>query len=390
MLKIVIAPDKFRGSLSANEAAIAMSRGARRALATASIVVAPLADGGEGTVRALVEATTGTFESATVGGPLGEKVEAEFGRLGDGATFVIEMANASGLSLVPIPRRDPGRTSTRGTGELVARAIDSGASRILLGLGGSATNDGGAGFGQALGYRLLDREGLEIGPGGLELSRLDRIDASGSDHRLDSVQIDVMCDVVNPLCGDNGASRVFGPQKGADADLVAKLDANLDHFAKIVERDLGKSIRDVPGAGAAGGLGGGVLAFTRGQLQPGIALVIDVVGLADLLRDADICLTGEGSIDGTSAHGKVIVGAARLASQFQVPTIAIGGRLGAGANAVLDSGIAAIFSLCDGPISLDEAIQSAAELLESATEQVVRLFLAGQRSTNRFPQKGQA
>ena len=388
MLKVVIAPDKFRGSLSAIEAALALGRGVRNVLPEARVLTIPMADGGEGTVAALVEATHGGFHSSIVNSPLLEPVSAEFGRLGDSSTFVIEMANASGLSLVSLDLRDPGRTTTRGTGELVLKSIEMGASRILLGLGGSATNDGGAGFGQALGYRLLDKVGNEIGPGGLELGRLDRIDPSFRDRRLDGVRIDVMCDVVNPLCGLNGASRVFGPQKGASADLIARLDENLGHFASIVERDLGKSIRDIPGAGAAGGLGGGVLAFTQATLRPGIELVIDAVGLAESLRDADLCLTGEGSIDGTSAQGKTIVGVARLAHSLDCPTLAIAGHLGPGAEAVLGAHIAAIFSLCPGPIGLDEAIRRASELLDSTAEQVVRAFLAGRDSSGRHPRRG--
>ena len=390
MLKVVIAPDKFRESLSAKEAALAMSRGVRRVLPDATIVTVLMADGGEGTVAALVEATTGGFEARVVSGPRGELASAEFGRLGNSSTFVIEMASASGLRLVPTTLRDPGLTSTRGTGELVLAAIEMGASRILLGLGGSATNDGGAGFGQALGFRLLDREGKEIGPGGLELGRLDRIDSTFRDRRLDGVQIDVMCDVVNPLCGINGASRVFGPQKGASADLIAMLDENLDHFAAIVERDLGKAIRDVAGAGAAGGLGGGVLAFTQAKLRPGIDVVIDAVGLERHLQGADLCLTGEGSIDGTSAQGKVISGVARIAHGLDCPTIAIAGHLGHGAEEVLGANIAAIFSICNGPISLDDAISRASELLESTTEQVVRVFLAGRKPSRRPTRGGQA
>jgi glycerate 2-kinase len=377
LMKVVIAPDKFKGSLSAGQAVEAMARGVLRACPGAKVDRVPMADGGEGTVEALVSATGGRFFDAQVSGPLGEPVRARFGLLGDGQTAVLEMAAASGLVLVPPERRDPTRTTTRGTGELLRTAIDQGARRVIVGIGGSATNDGGAGLATALGYRLLDANGHALEPGGGAVAKLDRIDSSGRDWRLDAIDVAVACDVDNPLSGPQGASAVYGPQKGATPAMVRELDRALDHFAEIVARDLGAAIRDLPGAGAAGGLGGGLVAFAGGRLERGIDLVIDAVGLADRLRGATLCLTGEGSLDGSSAFGKTAVGVARLARRLGCPTLALAGTIGAGASAVHDLGIDAYFSICTGPISFDAAVTRASELLEAATEQVMRAFLCG-------------
>jgi glycerate kinase len=377
---IVIAPDKFKGSLSATDAAAAMARGAASADPGAELRLVPMADGGEGTVEALVAATGGTFQEAVVTGPLGEPIRARYGVLGDNITAAIEMAAASGLVLVPPERRDPRRTTTRGTAELLLAAVRAGARKVILGIGGSATNDGGAGLAMALGYRLLDAEARELEPGGGALNRLARIDASGRRRELDGIDLGIACDVDNPLCGPRGASAVYGPQKGATPPMVAELDAGLAHFARVVERDLGVAMADLSGAGAAGGLGGGLVAFAGGRLRRGVDLVIDAVGLANHLREADLCLTGEGCLDASSAFGKTAVGVARLARSLGCPTLAIAGGLGPGADAVLEEGIAAYFSLCPGPMTLDEAVARAGELLEGASSQAVRAFLAGRRS----------
>jgi glycerate 2-kinase len=377
---VVIAPDKFKGSLTALEAAEAMARGVAAAAPGATIDRVPMADGGEGTVDALVAATNGSYRDAKVTGPLGEAVVAQFGLLGDGRTAVLEMAAASGLVMVPPVKRDPLITTTRGTGELLLAAIGAGARRVIVGIGGSATNDGGAGLGQALGFQLLDADGRELPPGGGSLDRLARIDGAGRRRELDGVEIAVACDVTNPLCGPDGASAVYGPQKGATPSMVAALDRNLAHFAAIVVRDMGMSIKDLPGSGAAGGLGGGLVAFAGGKLEPGVKLVIDAVNLADRLKDADLCLTGEGAIDAQSAFGKTAVGVARLARSLGCPTLALAGTIGQGAEAVIDHGVDAYFSICSSPISLDEAIASASRLLERATEQTVRAFLASHRN----------
>jgi glycerate 2-kinase len=376
-MKVVIAPDKFKGSLSADQAVEAMARGVARAHPSAVIDRVPMADGGEGTVEALLAATGGRFLEARVSGPLGEPVQARYGMLGDGRTAVVEMAAASGLVLVPPGDRDPTRTSSRGTGELLRAALAEGARRMIVGIGGSATNDGGAGVAEALGFRLLDADGRELEPGGGALARLERIDASGRDHRLDSVEIAVACDVDNPLCGPRGASAVYGPQKGATPAMVTQLDRALDRFAHIIARDLSVSVGDLPGAGAAGGLGGGLVAFAGGRLERGIELIIDAVGLAGRLKGAALCLTGEGALDASSAFGKTAVGVARLARRLGCPTFALAGTIGRGAETMREYGIDAYFSICSGPLDLDEAITHASDLLEAATEQVMRAFLCG-------------
>ena len=382
-MRVVIAPDKFKGSLTALEAAAAMARGVSRVAPGAAIDQVPMADGGEGTTQALVAATGGSIREAQVTGPMGEPVVACFGLLGDGQTAVIEMAAASGLVLVPAEKRNPLVTTTRGTGELLLAAIAAGARRVVVGIGGSATNDGGAGFGQALGFRLLDNTGRDLEGGGRNLGRLARIDPSQRRRELDGVEIAVACDVSNSLCGPEGASAVYGPQKGATPEMIEALDRNLAHFAAIVERDLGVAIKDQAGSGAAGGLGGGLIAFASGKLEPGIKLIINAVNLAVRLENANLCLTGEGAIDAQSAFGKTAVGVAQLARSLQCPTLALAGSIGPGAEAVLEHGIDAYFSICPGPISLDQAIDQAGTLLERATEQVVRGFLAGgQRRTS--------
>ena len=293
-MRVVIAPDKFKGSLTALEAAEAMARGLSRVDPSAEIDRVPMADGGEGTVAALVAATGGSYRTVTVTGPLGDPVVASFGLLGDGRTAVLEMASASGLWLVPPALRDPLRATTRGTGQLLLAALEAGARRVIVGIGGSATNDGGAGLGQALGFRLLDTHGRELEPGGGELDRLARIERTDQVAVLGSATIAVACDVTNPLCGPQGASAVYGPQKGATPEVVERLDRNLGHFADIVARDLDVAVRHIPGSGAAGGLGGGLVAFAGGRLEGGVNLVIEAVNLRERLHAADLCLTGEG------------------------------------------------------------------------------------------------
>jgi glycerate kinase len=294
------------------------------------------------------------------------------------------MATASGLVLVPNDQRDPRRTTTRGTGELMLAAFSAGVTALIVGIGGSATNDGGAGMAQALGYKLLDANDREIGAGGGVLAKLARIDTSGRDPRLEHLDVSVACDVDNPLCGPRGASAVYGPQKGATPEIIAELDRNLAHFARIIERDLGVTIADLPGSGAAGGLGGGLVAFAGGYLKRGVDLVIEAVGLEAHLRGTDLCLTGEGSLDASSAFGKTAVGVAQLAKKAGCPTIALAGTIGQGAEEVLGHGIDAYFSLCPGPLSLGEAMAHSAEYLERATAQALRAFLAGKRSTTKL------
>ncbi|MDG3004181.1 glycerate kinase [Paludisphaera mucosa] len=382
-MRIVIAPDKFKGSLTAAEAARAIARGVHAADPKADVVAAPMADGGEGIVEALVAATDGSFREIRVTGPMGEPIAARYGLLGDGRTAVVEMAKAAGLVLVPKDRRDPLRATTRGVGELILAAAGTGVHRLIVGIGGSATNDGGAGLAQALGYRLIDAQGREIGPGGGPLADLDRIERDGAARALTGVEIAVACDVTNPLCGPSGASAVYGPQKGATPAMVEQLDRNLARLAEAIERDLGVAVAEIPGAGAAGGLGAGLVAFAGGRLEPGIDLVIEAVGLADKLRGADLCLTGEGSLDAQSAFGKTAVGVARLARSLGVPTFALVGSIGEGAEQCLAQGLDAYFPICPGPMSLDDAMARAPDLLARAAEQAVRGFLAGVRPSSK-------
>ena len=379
-MRVIIAPDKYRGSLTASEAAAAIARGILRVDPVAELVPAPLADGGEGIDEALVTATGGTWYEAVVSGPLGALIQARFGLLGDRTTAVVAMAVASGLSLIGPERRDPVRTSTRGTGELIRAALESGITRLIVGIGGSATNDGGAGMAQALGWRLLDADGHEIGPGGGSLADLDRIDGSQVMPLVRTATIEVASDVSNPLCGPTGASVVYGPQKGATPDQVERLDANLAHLARIILRDLRMDIRDMPGAGAAGGLGAGLVAFAGATLRPGIDLVLDAVRLRDHLAGADLCITGEGSLDASTASGKTVAGVARLARSLGVPTIALAGTIGPGAEQIRACGVTAFFSVCPGPVSLDDALGHADVWLADTAEQVIRVFLAGSAS----------
>jgi glycerate kinase len=374
--RIVIAPDSFKESASAVCVARAMARGVRRALPQAEILEIPLADGGEGTAGVLAAATGGRVLTCTVTGPLGEPVAARYGVLGDGATAVIEMAEAAGLHLVAPPRRDPRLTTTRGVGELVDNALARGLRRVIIGLGGSATNDAGAGLARALGYRLLDSTGRDLPEGGAALARLARIDASARHPALAGCEILAACDVTNPLCGPHGAARVFGPQKGASPEAVEELDGALAHFAEVVRRDLDADILELPGAGAAGGLGGGLVAFTGARLKPGFEIIAEACDLERRLAGADLILTGEGRLDAQTAQGKVPVGVARLGQRLGIPVVALAGALGEGYQALYPQGITAAFSLCNGPLALDEAIARAEPLLAEAAEAAVRLCAA--------------
>ncbi len=338
-MKIIVAPDSFKESLPAAEAAAAIARGLARARRDARIELVPMADGGEGTVDALLAATGGSRHTARVAGPLGDPVQAVWGLLGDGSgTAVLEMASASGLALVPPDRRDPAAASTLGTGQLILACLAAGARRVLIGIGGSATNDGGAGAAQAIGVRFFDGLGrlLPDGIGGGRLDEVTRIDLSRRHPDIGRVPITVACDVDNPLCGPRGASAVFGPQKGAGPDLVARLDRNLAHLADLVEQALGRRLRDIPGTGAAGGLGFGLLAFFDAGMRPGVEIVIEAAGLRERIRGADLVVTGEGRIDRQSMMGKVIAGVGRAAREAGVPAVALVGCVGDGAEETLE------------------------------------------------------
>ncbi len=380
-LKIVAAPDSFKGSLSAPEAAAAMARGIRRACPDADVVCLPLADGGEGTADALVTATGGRLVSLTVTGPLGQPVNAAYGLLGpDGQTAVVEMAAAAGLGLVPEMQRDPRRTTTYGVGELLLAAANSGARELIVGLGGSATNDGGAGAMQALGVRFSDSAGrvLPDGMGGSALARVSHIDASGLRFPSGVTAI-IASDVTNPLTGPSGASAVFGPQKGADAITAAELDAALSHYATLLRDALGQDVGGRPGAGAAGGLGAALMAFLGASVQSGINLVLDAAQFDARARGADWVFTGEGRIDSQTAQGKTISGVlARCRELGNMPVLAFGGAVDEAASAELAAlGLTAAFPIVPGPMSLADAMQGGARLLEDAAARVTRLLVAG-------------
>ncbi|SFT45229.1 glycerate kinase [Pseudomonas marincola] len=372
-MKIVIAPDSFKESLSALEVAEAIAKGWASVYPDAEICLLPMADGGEGTVDALLAATGGERRECQVRGPLGAPVQAHWGWLA-GNTAVIEMAAASGLHWVPSGQRDATVTSSYGTGELIREALDGGAKRIILGLGGSATNDGGAGLLQALGMRLLDRDGAELAAGGAALAQLYQIDMAGLDSRLLGVQVDVAADVDNPLCGPRGASAVFGPQKGASPEQVASLDAALQSMANVVAATLGQDFSQVPGVGAAGGLGFAAKAFLRAGFRPGIELVAELSGLAEAVQGADLVITGEGRLDAQSLHGKTPVGVARVAQAAGVPVIALAGSLGEGYQRMYPVGIDAAFSLAPGPITLEQACAQAASELTARAADVARVW----------------
>jgi glycerate 2-kinase len=369
-MKIVIAPDSFKESLSAPHVADQIEAGFRDVFPDADYVKLPMADGGEGTVEAMVAATGGRIVAARVTSPLGEPVNAFYGVAGDGETAIIEMAAASGLALVPPKLRNPLRTTSYGTGELIRLALDAGLRHVILGIGGSATNDGGAGMLQALGVKLLDRDGEEIGSGGEALEQLERIDPSGLDSRLKHCRIKVACDVDNPLLGPEGASVVFGPQKGATPAMVAQLDENLAHFAELITRDLHKDIAAVPGAGAAGGMGAALLAFLDAEVRPGIEILIEATGLKRALEGADLVITGEGRIDGQTGLGKTPVGVARVAKEQGIPVIAIAGSLAPDADIVHDFGIDAVFSVLRKPCNLTEALAEAGHNVRSTSRNV--------------------
>ena len=372
-MKIVIAPDSFKESLSAPEVAAAIARGWRQVFPEAELLLRPMADGGEGTVDAVLAATGGERRECRVCGPLGESVLAHWGWLGEG-TAVLEMASASGLHHVPRDRRDATVTTSLGTGELIRAALDAGATRIILGLGGSATNDGGAGLLQALGVRFLDAREVELPPGGAALARLARIDVGGLDPRLLQARLEIAADVDNPLCGPRGASRVFGPQKGADPQQVEQLDAALEHYARVVAATLGEDHSHHPGVGAAGGLGFAVRAFLHAGFRPGIELVAELSGLADAVEGADLVITGEGRLDSQSLHGKTPVGVARIARAADVPVVALAGSLGEDYQALYAAGIDAAFALSPGPQSLEQAMAGAAAELQARACDLARLW----------------
>jgi len=376
-MRIIVAPDSFKGSVSALGVAEAMARGIHAVFSDAEVLKVPIADGGEGTVEALVAATGGRLMHTEVRGPLGDPVRAHWGISGDGATAFLEMASASGLPLIPKEHRNPRLTSTYGTGELVKAALDAGLRKLVLGIGGSATNDGGMGMARALGVRFLDADGRDLPEGGAALARLAHVDLSRLEPRLAESVLLVACDVDNPLCGPRGASAVYGPQKGATPDMVGELDAALGVFAKIAAQATGRDVALLPGAGAAGGLGAGLLFFTPASLRPGVSIVLETTGFEALVQGADLVLTGEGRTDFQTAMGKAPVGIAAVARRHGVPVICLSGGLGEGAEDVLAHGINALASIVPQPMALEACMDQGAALVEAAARRVCRMLSVG-------------
>ncbi|RON22460.1 glycerate kinase [Pseudomonas lini] len=378
-MKIVIAPDSFKDSLSAQGVAEAIALGLAEVWSDAHLLKCPMADGGEGTVESILAACDGELRRTHVRGPLGTTVDAAWGWLPHSHTAIIEMAEASGLQLVAPNLRDACTSSTYGTGELIRAALDAGAQRVILAIGGSATNDGGAGAMQALGVKLLDAQGQTLVPGGLALTQLARLDLSAIDPRLAKARFDIAADVNNPLCGPHGASAIFGPQKGASPEQVEQLDHALGHFAELCAQALDKDVRDEPGSGAAGGLGFAAKAFLGAQFQAGVEVVAELVGLAEAVKGADLVITGEGRFDAQTLRGKTPFGVARIARQHGVPVIVIAGTLGEGYQALYEHGIDAAFALASGPMTLEQACAEAPRLLRERARDIARVWRVAAR-----------
>lgn len=371
-MKVIVAPNAFKGSLSAQQAAAAIARGVREVFPDAEIVEIPVADGGDGTVEALVSAHRGAIRRVDVDGPDGEPVQAVYGLIDNGRTAVVELASASGLILLPEARRDPRKTSTFGFGQLLADAKKTGVGAVIAGIGGSATNDGGAGMAQALGYRLLDAAGHDLPRGGAALARLERIEATGVDADWRSVKVEVACDVTNPLTGPEGASFVYGPQKGADQQTVEMLDRALARLADVIERDLGKRVAGIPGAGAAGGTGAGLVAFLDAKLTPGAALVVDASGFDRQLKGAQLVITGEGRVDSQTAYGKAPGEVARRAQAAGVPTLLLAGSKGPGWETLSQKGVSAVVTLAEEGDNLEQLMRDADHALTRAAVRACR------------------
>lgn len=373
-MKIVCAPDSFKESLSAHDAAQAIAAGVHDVIAAAEVVLCPMADGGEGTVEAVVTAVGGELRACTVRGADGQRVSAQWGWL-PGNIAVIEVAASVGLAMIAPARREPLRADSHGVGEMIVAALDAGAQEIILGLGGSSSTDAGAGMLRALGLRIVDEQGQDVGPGGSALQHAARVDVSGLDPRLKTVTVTVASDVDNPLCGPHGASAIFGPQKGANAEQVKTLDDALDHFARLCAQATGRDASQAKGAGAAGGLGFAALTFLDGRFRAGVDVVAELNGLEKALQSADLVFTGEGKLDAQTLHGKTPAGVARLAKQAGVPVVALAGMLGEGYEALYPAGLTAAFSLASGPMSLSQACEQAATLLRQRTGDVMRLWM---------------
>ncbi|WP_062106653.1 glycerate kinase [Bacillus niameyensis] len=381
-MKIVIAPDSFKGSVTAKQAALAIERGIKTAFPEAETVLVPVADGGEGTSENLVAATNGHLVEVQVTGPLGQSVAAQYGVLGDGVTCVIEVASASGIDLIHPDERNPLKTTTYGTGQLIKQALDDGYRKFILGLGGSATNDGGVGMLQALGIEFKDQSGEEIGFGGGELGRIESINLENFDPRIRESIFLIASDVENPLVGDNGASYVYGPQKGATEQMVEELDRNLTHYADLVKQHTVIRLHDLAGAGAAGGIGGAFQAFFPSETERGVDVVLEYAKLEEHIERADLVITGEGQVDFQTAYGKTPMGVAQVAQKKGVPTIILAGSVGNNIENLYPYGVIGVYSILNRPISLDEAMENAEILLEHAAEQVCRTYFAKSRNAH--------
>jgi glycerate kinase len=378
-MRVLIATDSFKGSLKSLEAADIIEKGIRRVYGAAQVEKIAIADGGEGTVEAIVESLKGEYRYAEVSDPIGNKVRARYGIV-NGDTAIIEMAEASGLYLVPKDKRNPLTTSTYGTGELIRDALSLGCRKIILGIGGSATNDGGMGMAAALGVKFLDKDGNHLEMGGGFLDRLYKIDISGIIPLVGETEFVAACDVNNPLCGERGASRVFGPQKGASPQMVEILDKSLLHYADIIKKDLAMDVKDVPGAGAAGGLGAGLMVFCRAKLMKGMDIVLDTINIDDRIKEADIVITGEGRLDEQTAYGKVPVGIGLRAKKYDKPVFAVAGSIAKGAELVYQHGIDAAMSAIVAPMTIEEAIRESSRLIEEASERLFRIIRAVEKS----------
>lgn len=381
-MKIVLAPDSFKESMTAKEVCQAMEKGIKKIIPQANIVKIPMADGGEGTMTSLVDATNGQYIQKEVTGPLHTKVLAQYGILGNKTTAIIEMAQASGLSYLKQSDKTPEnikRATTYGTGELIIDALNHGVKQIIIGLGGSATNDGGSGMAQALGVNFLDKENHLITKklGGGNLNQIDKINLSNFDKRINNTKIILASDVTNPLIGNNGAALTFGKQKGADQATQILLDKNLTHYAAIIKKDLNKNISSIPGSGAAGGLGGGLLAFTNSEIHPGVQIVAQETHLEEEIKDADYVFTGEGGTDFQTQYGKTPFGVAQIAKKYKVPVISLAGALGNGIDELYQYGFTAFFGISDKAGSLEEALKNGTKNVQRTTENIARILFPG-------------
>lgn len=381
-MKIIVAPDSYKGCLNSYEVAEYMTQGILEACPQAEVRQIAVADGGEGTVQAIVRGAGGRLHEVRVSGPLGDPVTAEIGLLDDGRTAVIEAASASGLTLIPRDRLNPLLTTTYGTGQLIKEALRLGRCKLIVGLGGSATNDGGVGMAQALGVRFPDKAGEEIGYGGGQLEHIAAIDLEGLDPRIEGCEFVIASDVTNPLCGDNGAAAVYGPQKGATPDMVAALDRGLLHLSRIISRDMGKDIAELPGAGAAGGLGGGLMAFLSARMERGIDIVLEAADFEKRVSQADLVLTGEGHTDLQTTYGKAAAGIARIAGKHKVPVICLSGGITPDASAMqalYGQGMNAVIGAVQRPMPLEEAMEQAPALIRHAAASIIRTLMLGRR-----------